>query len=76
MPTLTTMKTITTTKIAIAAFVLLVVAVALAQACPMTASCPIHDKAVGSYVGSRIVTGVLVGVYHCQWGHTFEERCN
>jgi hypothetical protein len=69
------METITTKKLTIAAFVLLAAAAALAQACPLTASCPIHDGALGSYVGSRIVTGVIVGVYHCQRGHTFEERC-
>jgi hypothetical protein len=69
------MKTITTLKLTLAALALLTVA-ALAQACAMTASCPIHDGAVGSYVGSRVVTGVLVGVYRCSRGHTFEERCN
>ena len=69
------MKNITTRKLAVAGFVLMAAA-ALAQACAMTASCPIHDGATGSYVGSRVVTGVLVGVYHCSRGHNFEERCN
>ncbi|MGP0071208.1 MAG: hypothetical protein ACLPWF_04655 [Bryobacteraceae bacterium] len=66
------MKNITTK---IAALTLLALAAALSQACPLTASCPLHAGATGSYVGSRIVTGVEVGVYRCSHGENFEERC-
>ena len=67
------MKTIATK---IAAVALLVLIAVLSQACPLTASCPLHAGSTGSYVGTRIVTGILVGVYHCSHGENFEERCN
>jgi hypothetical protein len=63
-------------------FLLLLVAI-VALACPGTMDCPIHSGWVANYTGTRMVDGVLVGVYHCPFGsvdhprgHDFITRCN
>ena len=58
------------------ALLLLLLALVAGAICPLSINCPIHDGWVASYTGSRIVDGVLVGVYHCPRGHNFIERCN
>jgi hypothetical protein len=57
-------------------FLLLLVALAVALACPTSVSCPIHNGSDGYFTGTRIIDGVLVGVYHCPRGHDFITRCN
>ena len=62
---------------------LLSVALAVALACQGTMDCPLHDGWVATYRGTRMVDGVLVGVYHCPFtsvdhprGHDFIAKCN
>jgi hypothetical protein len=61
------------------AFLLLLLALVAAAICPMSMNCAIHDGWVANYTGTRMVDGVLVGVYHCPYGpggHNFIVRCN
>jgi len=57
-------------------FGLLLLALAVAFACPGNVSCPIHDGMIAYFTGTRVIDGVLVGVYHCPRGHDVVARCN
>lgn len=63
---------------------LLVLSVALAALalCANTMKCPLHDNWTANYLGTRMIDGVPVGVYHCPFGspespsgHDFVVRC-
>jgi hypothetical protein len=43
-------------------------------ACPTSVICPIHNIDA-YYTGTRIVDGVVVGVYHCPRFHDFIGSC-
>ena len=47
-----------------------------AMGCAGSLPCPIHDYSTGYFTGTKLVDGVLVGVYHCPRGHDFLARCN
>jgi hypothetical protein len=60
----------------------LVAALTALAICPGTMKCPLHDGWIANYTGTRMVDGVLVGVYHCPFastdsprGHEFIVKC-
>ena len=56
-------------------FLLLSIALAMALACPANVSCPIHYS-TAYFTGTRVIDGVVVGVYHCPRGHDVIARCD
>jgi len=61
---------------------LLVLASAAWALCPGIMDCPIHSGWKANFMGTRMIDGVLVGVYHCPFGssdspsgHNFVVKC-
>lgn len=51
-------------------------AATIVLACPTSVPCPIHDYSAGYFTGTKVIDGVLMGIYHCPRGHDFLARCN